>query len=84
MCGIDKEMTVRIAKALEKIAEKDFGNKTIHAHRITALRTIEDTKKLVGENLTEIKCLRGDHTFKSVDIWHVETFLNNILKSLNK
>ena len=48
MTPLEQELTTRIARALEKIAEKDFGNKTISAHRITALKTIKDTKQLVA------------------------------------
>jgi len=47
MTPLEQELTTRIARALEKIAEKDFGNKSISGHRITALKIIENTELLV-------------------------------------
>lgn len=43
-----EDLAPRIANALEKIAEKDFGGtKSIHEHRIRALGVIETTVNIV-------------------------------------
>jgi len=56
MCnGRNKETSIRIAEALEKLASKDFGNKSISEHRISAFQTIEKTKKLVEYYIFEHK-----------------------------
>jgi len=77
----------RIAKALEKIAEKDFGNKTIHAHRIAALQIIEKTAELVEEYIEteEERCslsIKEKNSIRETEIRGFVYSLQNILDCL--